>query len=199
MLVEGFGGGAPSEDLSWPRVEDGGDGFELVSTPAGEVGAFRKVLAQHAVGVLVGASLPRAVGVSEVDRDAGLDREGSMGSELFAAVPGERSTELIRHRREAVDECVTHRFGAVAAEGGTVLDRWLVAPAVDAWQVHEHREACRALHDGADGGSLGADDQVAFPVAGNGSVISFGRPLADPHLVSDVTSGALLSTCTRNT
>src|SRR4051794_35897115 len=97
MLVEGFGGATPSEDLSWPRVEDGGHGLKLLATPSGEGGALREILAQHAVGVLVGASLPRAVRVSEVDRDAALDRERSMGSEFLAAVPGERSAQLIRH------------------------------------------------------------------------------------------------------
>ena len=39
----------------------------------GEVGAFGHVLAQQSVGVLVRSPLPGAVGVAEVDLDAGVD------------------------------------------------------------------------------------------------------------------------------
>jgi hypothetical protein len=40
-------------------VELCGDVVELLGGPAVEVGPFRKVLAQQAVGVLVAAALPR--------------------------------------------------------------------------------------------------------------------------------------------
>ena len=75
MLVEGFGGGLPAEDLARSGVERRGDGFEVRGGPARQVGAFGEVLAQQAVGVLVRAALPGAVRVGEEDRDAGLDLE----------------------------------------------------------------------------------------------------------------------------
>ena len=62
-------------DLQWgaelmaflrPRVEAQRDLVELGLTVDGQVGALGQVLAQQAVGVLVAATLPRAVRVSEV-------------------------------------------------------------------------------------------------------------------------------------
>jgi hypothetical protein len=41
-------------------------------------------------------------------------------------------------------------------------------------------DQCRHL-----GGAVCADDQVAFPVAGHGSVLDFGRTLGDHHHVRD--------------
>ena len=51
---------------------------ELVELSFGEhreIGASGHVLAKQATGDLVGAALPGAVGVTEVDLDPGLDRE----------------------------------------------------------------------------------------------------------------------------
>jgi hypothetical protein len=45
--------------LSRAVVELGGDGVDVSLGKRFEVGAFREVLAQQAVGVLVGAALPR--------------------------------------------------------------------------------------------------------------------------------------------
>jgi len=62
---------------------------ELVELSFGEhreIGAFGHVLAKQAIGVLVGAALPGAVGVTEVDLDPGLDREVEVAVELLALV-----------------------------------------------------------------------------------------------------------------
>jgi len=64
-LVEDFGWGLPVEALSGSVVERESDGFEVLGGPAGEVRAFREVLAQQPVGVLVRRSLPGRVGVGE--------------------------------------------------------------------------------------------------------------------------------------
>ncbi len=39
------------------------------------VGAFGEVLTQEPIGVLVGSSLPRRLGVTDLDVDAGVDTE----------------------------------------------------------------------------------------------------------------------------
>jgi len=199
VLGEGFCWGLPSQDFSWSRIERVGDGVELISAPSGEVGALWKVLAQHAVCVLVGGSLPGTVRVCEEDWDAGVDRERRMVGELLAAVPGERSAELIGKRSKAIGERVAHGLSSVSAQRWPVLDRGLLAPAVNARQMHQHCEPCRAFHDGADCGSFGADDHVAFPMPGHGAVVRFGWSLADHDVGADVAVRALLSTRTRNT
>ena len=52
--------------------------------------ALGEVLADQSVGVLVGGSLPGAVGVGEVDRDAGGGGEAGVLGHLAALVPGDR-------------------------------------------------------------------------------------------------------------
>ena len=96
MIVKGFRRCSPVEDFAWPRVELGGDGFEVVVGPSREVGAFGEVLAEQSVGVLVGSALPWAVRVSEEDWDAGLEGERDVGGELFASIPRQRTSELCR-------------------------------------------------------------------------------------------------------
>ena len=46
-------------------------GIEVFLIKDGEVGALGQVLAQQAVGVLIAASLPRAMRISKVDLHAG--------------------------------------------------------------------------------------------------------------------------------
>ena len=58
-LVEGLGWSVPVQGLAGSAVELSGDGVELVLGPVAEVGAgLGEVLAEQAVGVLVGAALP---------------------------------------------------------------------------------------------------------------------------------------------
>jgi hypothetical protein len=82
--------GLPAEGLTWAAVERVRDCSDLVGGPARQVGAFWEILTKQAVGVLVRASLPRALRVGEVDRDSGLDLERGVLGELFAAIPGQR-------------------------------------------------------------------------------------------------------------
>ena len=89
VLVQHLGGGSPAERLARPAVQGGGDRGEFVGAVAGEVGPFREVLAQQAVGVLVGAALPGALRVAEVDRQAGVDRAAGRGGP--SRRPGPRS------------------------------------------------------------------------------------------------------------
>ena len=48
-----------------------------------------EVLAQQAVGVLVGAALPGALGVAEVDLDTGVHAEAHVFCHLLALIPGQ--------------------------------------------------------------------------------------------------------------
>ena len=56
-------------------------------------------------------------------------------------------------------------------------------------EFDQHAVAGGALDEGGDeGAGVGADDQVAFPVAGHGAVVGFGGPLGDVDHVDDLRS-----------
>jgi hypothetical protein len=57
--------------------------------------------------------------------------------------------------------------------------------------VNQHREPGRAIDQRADRGALESDDEVAFPVPRHGTVVGFGRTLADQDVRSDMCPGFL--------
>ena len=90
-----------------------------------EVCSLGHVLAQEPIGVLVRTSLPGAVGVAEVDRDAGVDREVDMAVHLFALVPGDGAHQILGQLADRgfawprpPDLPSTHRVGATTARSG---------------------------------------------------------------------------------
>ncbi len=68
---------------------------EIFAAVHAEVGALRKVLAQQAVEVFVGAALPGRVRVAEVDVDAGIDGDLFPVAHLRSLVPGQRHPAAI--------------------------------------------------------------------------------------------------------
>jgi hypothetical protein len=75
--------------LSRPAVELSGDRVEGDLVKATQVGTLGHVLAEQAVGVLVGAALPRAARIAEVDLHAQVDGELGVLGHLPAVVPSE--------------------------------------------------------------------------------------------------------------
>jgi hypothetical protein len=73
VIIQGFCRGLPAKGLPRPCVERSSDGIEVIDAVLAEVGTFREILPQQAVGVLVRAALPWTVGVAEVDDQAGVD------------------------------------------------------------------------------------------------------------------------------
>ena len=63
----------PIEGLAGPRVEGSRHSGNSLRIVHAEIGTFWEILAQQPVSVLVGATLPRAVGIAEVDLDARVD------------------------------------------------------------------------------------------------------------------------------
>src|SRR5687767_4515289 len=170
-LVESFGGSIPSEGLARAAVEEVGDLVEVVLAVDGEVGAFGQELADQAVPVLVGSSLPGGVRVAEVDRAAGGDAEGVVGGEFPALVPGQGSGQLGGEPGDVLGEAGSDVFG------GFGLD------------LDQHPEPGCSFHEGGHGAAVvGADQQVAFPVARNRSVLGLGGPLGDVDHVPDLGS-----------
>ena len=75
--------------MSRTAIELGRDGIQRRLVELAEVAALGEVLAQQAVGVLVGPALPGATRVAEIDLDAGVDGELQVLGHLPAVVPGE--------------------------------------------------------------------------------------------------------------
>ena len=48
-----------------------------------------------------------------------------------------------------------------------------------AWQMQQHGEPGSAFDEGSDRRAVQAEDEVAFPVSGDGSVFHLGGPFAD--------------------
>ena len=148
-------------------------------------GAFGEVLTQQAVGVLVAATLPGAVRVAEVDRQAGVDAQLRVLGHLRSLVPGKRAAQLLGQRRDRRRDRVTHRLCTVTGQRGAVLDGGLLSVAVHAGQVQQHGEPCRALDERTDRRAAQPEDEIALPMAGNGAFIGFGGPLTDHDLGGD--------------
>ena len=84
----------PTKSLSRSLIESAGNDVEIRLRVAREVAAIRKVLAEQAIGVLVRASLPRAMRIAEVDSDASGHREAAMVRKLSTPVPRERALKV---------------------------------------------------------------------------------------------------------
>ena len=150
-----------------------------------EIRAFREILAQQTVGVLVAAPLPWALRVAEVDLDAGIDLEAGVLRHLGALVPGERASQFLGQGGDGTRDRVTNRLGAVSCKRRPVLDARPSTMTLHARQMQQHREARRALDQRADRRAAEPQDQVAFPVARHRPVIGFGRTLGDHDVGRD--------------
>ena len=72
-LVKRLGWCFLAQRLAWAAIEGRDNGRKCVGAMRAEVGAFREILAQQPVSVLVRATLPRALRIAEIDFDAGFD------------------------------------------------------------------------------------------------------------------------------
>src|ERR1700758_2526320 len=99
----------PSKRLSGPCVEGGRHGRNVVGAMHAEIDAFWKILAQQSVGVLVGAALPWAVRIAEIDLDASVDLQACVLSHLSSLIPSQRPTQLLRRagksKRDEAEFC----------------------------------------------------------------------------------------------
>src|SRR5512139_3547446 len=67
-------------------------------------------------------------------------------------------------------------------ERGPVLVSWLLPVLRKRRQMQQHREPRRALHERSNGGAGNADDEVAFPMTGYGTIVYRGRALTNQNL-----------------
>ena len=66
--MEYFSWGSPTQCLPWSRVECERYSIQVGDGHVAEIGPLRKVLPQQAIGILVGATLPRTVWIAEEER-----------------------------------------------------------------------------------------------------------------------------------
>ncbi len=146
--VEDFEGAAEAETLSRTVVQVADVGSQLCLGDLGQIRAFGQILAQQAVGVLVGASLPGVIGMGEVDGHGQLAFEFGRTRELPTVV----QREAVPFISGPLAETPLKLSGDW--RGGTSLD--LSRDPVAAGAIHTgHEESLAAL----------ADDGIAFPIA----------------------------------
>ena len=112
---------APAECHSRSAVERDRDGVELTLRVAAQVRAFREVLPQQTVRVLVRPSLPRAARIAEIDCQPGIDSKLSMLSELGALIPGQRTSQVRWQRLDLLGDRIPNGGRTPPGQGRTVL------------------------------------------------------------------------------
>jgi hypothetical protein len=126
-LPKSLGWRTPAEALTGSGVECKGDGLKVVRTMHTQIGALREVLSQQAVGVLVGAALPWALGIAEIDMQSGVDAQARMLAHLCALIPCQRPTQLLGEGGHSARNGVTHGLSTMARKGRPILRAWTLA------------------------------------------------------------------------
>ena len=161
-LLEAFCRCPVVECFSGPIVERLNDGLQVGVVEVSQVGFLREVLTDESVGVFVGASLPRTVGIGEVD--AGLEEffELFEFGKFFSVVQGQGADESLGH----------------ILEGG--LDGLVDGAGFEIGDGRGHENACLAFDECHDAAFVMCPvNGVAFPVSRTHPCIDGGRSLMD--------------------
>jgi len=127
-----------------------------------EIRTLGQVLAQQAIGILVGPTLPGAVRIGKGDLDRETVRQPLMFRHLFAPIVGQPFPQRDGHMSELLGEAPVRTGGIRAVHAG---------------QQHQPRGP---FHQGAHRRAIAsAFQQVAFPVARHGPGGNIGRPFGD--------------------
>jgi hypothetical protein len=144
--MESFGGSVPVERLTWTFVEVLCDAPQFGGRVPREIGAFREVLAQETVRILVASALPGAAWITEVDGHVGGDLEPHVPRHLGALIPGQLAAQSGWQLGDGGDEAITHGLCRVVV-----------------FKIHEGNETARSLDECSDcGSSHRADDEIPF-------------------------------------
>ncbi len=74
------------EAFSRPHIQLEGNGIQLFLAGQRQIRSLGEILANQAIDILVAASLPRAMGITEVDGDASILRDSGMPGHLPSLV-----------------------------------------------------------------------------------------------------------------
>jgi hypothetical protein len=127
---------------------------------AGQVGAFGQILSDQAVGVLVGASLPGTMRITEVHGDAGRLGEFPMVGHLLTLIIGQAEAERLGNPLEFVGE------GRQDVGFGRLGVR----------QPDQDEQPTARFYQGADGAGIPfALDEVTLPVSRKLAILDLRR------------------------
>ena len=189
-LVKRLCGRFPAQCFSWPSIKGGRDGGDLVGAVDAQVRAFREVLTQQPVRVLVGATLPWALRVAEVDLHARVDLETIMLGHFGSLIPSQRTTQFFGQGDDGARNRIAHGLSSMSRERRTILHARSFAVPGEAGKMQQHREARGALDQRADRRAAKAQDEVSFPVSRHRSIGRFGGASTDHDLRRDETFAA---------
>jgi hypothetical protein len=159
---EELSGAFSAEEFTLSQVEQPNELVQLILGILAEIFAFKAILSDKSIGILVGAALPEGVGIGEVDPDAGLGSEFFMLGHFLAAVVDDLQAIMRLDAVEYAAEACQYGIGRAAVDLG------------------QHREERGALHQGADRRAIVFSlDGVALPVAGDEPLFDLGRALVD--------------------
>ena len=79
----------PAKCFSRPVIDFCGNLGEAFGAVDRKIGAFREVLSEESVHILIGAAFPWRVGVAEEDRRSGRIRDEAMRGQFLALVPSQ--------------------------------------------------------------------------------------------------------------
>ncbi len=178
-LRVGFQGRGNVETFSWACVQPMGDGIQRTLSITGQVRPFGQVLAQQAIGVFVGATLPGAVRLGKEDLDREPLSQLLMLGHLFAPIIRQGFPQCGRHVPEFLRQALA----------GTRRIRPL--------HPGQDDPAGRPLHQGPDSRSIVRSlDEVAFPVTRHGASAHVGGTLGDGRHVGNL-AAAVCASCPR--
>ena len=170
-----------AETFPWARVEPVGNGIQLALSVSRQICALRQVLAQQAIGVLVGPALPGAVRIGKEHLDREAVRQPLMFRHLFPSIVGQRFPQRGRHMSELLGEAPSSTRGIRPFHPG------------------QDDQPRRPLHQGAHRRAIAsALEQVTFPVSGHDPSGHVGRPFGDWRHVGNL-APAVPASCPRAT
>ena len=153
-------------------VEPGGDLGTLPLSEELEIRALRQVLANQAIGVLIGPPFPGMVGSGEVEAGAEESLDLLVAMELGSVVGGD-GMDGMRFVRQELD----------GALGGMVCG--------GARELADAHQAAFAFDDRDDAGLAATMDCIGFPVAAAGPSLHHGGPLGDEPLARETAAAVV--------
>ena len=155
------------EGHSGSRIQPQGDRIELRLGIAREVGRMRQT-GYKAVSVFIGASLPGALRITEVDLDVRSHRKRAMGGKFGPAIPRERFDKPLGQSpnspRQRADDCL----------------RFLIR------QADQQHKSRLPFHQRRHVRPACAFQQIAFPMPGKRAVCDVRGPLTNRDGIDDL-------------